>query len=63
MPIFALAFAMLEAVFALSRLYPLSLLLIACVGGTEIVFATLALTLLQTVAPDRLRGRVADERA
>ena len=54
----ALVFGVLEAVFAVSRIYPLSLALIASVGGAEIVFTTLAVTMLQTVAPDHLRGRV-----
>jgi len=54
----ALVFGVLEAVFAVSRIYPLSLALIASVGGTEIIFTTLAVTMLQTVAPDHLRGRV-----
>jgi MFS family permease len=53
-----LVFGVLEAAFALSRIYVLSLALIASVGGAEIAFATLALTMLQTVAPDHLRGRV-----
>jgi MFS family permease len=54
----ALGFALLEAVFALSRFYLLSLVLIALVGGAELLFAMLALTLVQTLAPDDLRGRV-----
>ncbi len=54
----ALTFGVLEAVFAVSRLYPLSLALIASVGGIEITFAMMAMTMLQTVAPDHLRGRV-----
>jgi MFS family permease len=53
-----LVFGVLDAVFAVSRIYPLSLALIASVGGAEIAFATLAITTLQTVAPDHLRGRV-----
>jgi MFS family permease len=53
-----LLFGVLEAAFALARLYPLSLALIACVGGAEMVFAALAMTMLQTIAPDHLRGRV-----
>jgi len=53
-----LAFGGLEAVFAVSHVYPLSLVLIASVGGAEIAFATLAITMLQTSAPDHLRGRV-----
>ncbi len=53
-----LVFAALEAVFALSRLYPLSLALIAGVGFAESAFAAWALTALQTLTPDHLRGRV-----
>ena len=54
----ALVFSVLEAVFAVSRIYLLSLVLIASVGFMETAFAARALTTLQTVAPDRLRGRV-----
>jgi len=54
----ALVFGVLEAAFAVSRVYPLSLALIASVGGAEDAFATLAITLLQTAAPDHLSGRV-----
>jgi MFS family permease len=54
----SLVFAVLEAAFALSRIYFLSLALIASVGAAEIFFATLAITALQTIAPDHLRGRV-----
>jgi MFS family permease len=53
-----LVFGVLEAVFALSRIYPLSLVLIASVGLAETTFAQLSITMLQTVAPDHLRGRV-----
>jgi MFS family permease len=53
-----LVFGMLEVVFAISRIYPLSLVLIAIVGFTEEAFAMQAMTTLQTVAPDHLRGRV-----
>jgi len=53
----ALLFGLLEAVFAVSRLYPLSLLLITSVSFAETAFAAQALTALQTVVPDRLRGR------
>jgi MFS family permease len=53
-----LAFGVLEAVFAVSRLYLLSLLLIASVGFMETAFAAHALTTLQTIAPAHLRGRV-----
>ena len=53
-----LVFGMLEALFAVSRLYFLSLVLIAGVGFMETTFAALAITMLQTVAPNHLRGRV-----
>lgn len=53
-----LIFGILEAVFAASRLYPLSLLLIAGIGFMEITFAAQSLTTLQIVVPDHLRGRV-----
>ncbi len=53
-----LVFAVLEALFAIARIYPLSLLLIASVGFTENAFAARALTTLQTIAPDHLTGRV-----
>ena len=53
-----LAFGTLEAVFAVSRFYLLSLALIASVGFMEEVFATQGLTMLQAIAPDHLRGRV-----
>jgi MFS family permease len=53
-----LAFAVLEIAFAISHLYPLSIALIAGIGCMENTFATQALTMLQTVTPDHLRGRV-----
>lgn len=54
----ALAFAGLEAIFAVSHIYLLSLVLMASMGMTVAVFGALAITTLQTVAPDHLRGRV-----
>ena len=54
----AMAFGILEALFALSHLYLLSLVLIAGVGFAQIAFSALANTTLQTVTPDHLRGRV-----
>src|SRR5205823_10247982 len=51
-------FCVLEAFFAISPWYPLSLLLIASVGFAQIVFSATANTTLQTVTPDYLRGRV-----
>ncbi len=53
-----LAFSVLEVVFATSRIYLLSLVLIASIGFAETAFAALSITTLQTVAPDHLRGRV-----
>lgn len=53
-----LIFCILLAFFALSPIYPLSLVLIATVGAAQIAFSTLSNTTLQTVAPDHLRGRV-----
>jgi MFS family permease len=53
-----LVFGVLEAMFAVSHIYLLSLALIASVGFTEEAFAMQAMTTLQTVAPDHLRGRV-----
>jgi MFS family permease len=53
-----LVFGVLEAVFAVSHIYLLSLALIASVGFTETAFAAQALTTLQMVVPDHLRGRV-----
>lgn len=54
----AIVFCVLEAVFALSQLYVLSLVLIAAVGFAQITFSATANTTLQTVTPDHLRGRV-----
>ncbi|HEX6477679.1 MAG TPA: MFS transporter [Ktedonobacteraceae bacterium] len=54
----AIAFGILEALFAVSHLYLLSLVLIAGVGFAQIAFSALANTTLQTVTPDHLRGRV-----
>ncbi|WP_297157104.1 MFS transporter [Thermogemmatispora sp.] len=53
-----IAFSILEAGFALSPWYPLSLVLIALTGFTQIAFSALANTTLQAVTPDHLRGRV-----
>ncbi len=53
-----LVFGLFEVGFAVCRLYPLSLALIAAVGFAEDAFAAQAVTLLQTLTPDRLRGRV-----
>jgi MFS family permease len=55
---YTLAFGMLEVLFAASRLYLLSLVLIASIGFMENTFATQAITTLQAVTPDYLLGRV-----
>ncbi len=54
----SILFCVLEALFALSHWYELSLLLIAFVGFAQITFTAIANTTLQTVTPDHLRGRV-----
>jgi len=54
----ALAFCILEILFAISHMYVLSLVLIAAVGFSQIAFSATANTTLQTVSPDHLRGRV-----
>jgi len=54
----ATAFCLFEALFAVSQWYLLSLALIAAVGFAQIMFSAISNTTLQTVAPDRLRGRV-----
>jgi MFS family permease len=51
-------FCVLEGLFAISHWYVLSLVLIASVGFAQIAFSATANTTLQTVTPDRLRGRV-----
>jgi MFS family permease len=54
----SIAFCVLEALFAISHWYVLSLVLIASVGFMQIAFAATANTTLQSVTPDHLRGRV-----
>ncbi len=54
----SILFCILEALFALSHWYELSLLLIAFVGFAQITFTAIANTTIQTVTPDHLRGRV-----
>lgn len=53
-----LIFGALEALFAASGIYVLSIVLIASVGFMETDFAAQSMTALQTAAPDHLRGRV-----
>jgi MFS transporter, DHA1 family, staphyloferrin A biosynthesis exporter len=54
--IFALGVCL--ALFALSRSFPISLLLLVVVGGLQMVYLTTNQTLIQTSTPDELRGRV-----
>ena len=53
-----LVFGLLEASFALSHVYLLSVALITSVGFVEIAFAVQVITMIQTVVPDFLLGRV-----
>lgn len=54
----AIVFCVVTALFAVSHIYVLSLVLIAMVGFAMIAFSATANTTVQTVAPDHLRGRV-----
>ena len=58
MLISTIIFCLLLVLFALSRNYPLSLVLIAAVGFSQIAFSAMANTAIQSVTPDHLRGRV-----
>ncbi len=58
MLIATIAFGVCEIAFALSHLFVLSLLLIACVGFAQVSFSTIANTTIQRITPDHLRGRV-----
>jgi len=51
-------FCILEAFFAISHWYLLSLVLIASVGFAQIAFSATSNVTIQTIAPDKLRGRV-----
>ncbi|GIW51930.1 MAG: MFS transporter [Gemmatimonadales bacterium] len=54
----SLSFGVVVGTFALSRSLPLSLVLLALTGFAMIVNTATTNTLLQTLAPDHLRGRV-----
>lgn len=54
----SLAYGILVVLFAAARALPLVLLLLALMGLTLIITAALSNTLLQTIAPDEMRGRV-----
>jgi hypothetical protein len=53
------AFGAATAGFAISRIFGLSLLLLALVGAFDMVSVVIRSTLLQLLTPDALRGRVA----
>ena len=52
------AFGLIVVLFALTRSYPLALGLLALIGFAFLTTTVLSNTLLQTIAPDELRGRV-----
>ena len=54
----SMAFGIIVSAFALSRSLPLSLALVALTGFTMIINTATTNTLLQSVTPDELRGRV-----
>jgi Transmembrane secretion effector len=54
----ALGFSILVMAFGLAHAYPAALVLITAVGGAETLFTELAVTLVQSLAPNHLRGRV-----
>ena len=54
----ALTFTVLLILFAMSRAFPLSLVLAVIIGGANGLFQAVAVALLLSITPDRLRGRV-----
>jgi MFS family permease len=54
----AAAFGVFDVAFALSRSLPVSLVALVMLGFSMITMTALTNTLLQTIAPDELRGRV-----
>ncbi|MBI2935364.1 MAG: MFS transporter, partial [Chloroflexi bacterium] len=54
----AFGFGAFLLLFAFSRSLPLSLVLLLLAGGFGVIYDTMASTLLQTLAPDAMRGRV-----
>ena len=54
----ALTFTVLLIPFAMSRTFPLSLVLAVIIGGANGLFQAVAIALLLSITPDRLRGRV-----
>ena len=54
----ATTFGLLLIAFALSRSYPLSLVILFLMGSSSTLYMVLVMTTLQARVPDRLRGRV-----
>lgn len=54
----SLGFSILVMAFGLAHAYLAALALITAVGGAETLFTDLAVTMVQRLAPDHLRGRV-----
>ena len=54
----ALTFTVLLILFAMSRAFPLSLVLAVIIGGANGLFQAVAVALLLSITPDQLRGRV-----
>jgi MFS family permease len=54
----AIVYGCAFSLFAFSGYFPLSLFLIACVGASDTVWAAARSTIVQSMTPDRLRGRV-----
>jgi len=54
----ALTFTLMLILFAMSRAFPLSLVLAVIIGGANGLFQAVSIALLLSITPDRLRGRV-----
>ena len=54
----ALTFTVMLILFAMSRAFPLSLVLAVIIGGANGLFQAVSIALLLSITPDRLRGRV-----
>ena len=54
----ALTFTVVLILFAMSRAFPLSLVLAVIIGGANGLFQAVSIALLLSITPDRLRGRV-----
>jgi len=54
----ALTFTVMLILFAMSRAFPLSLVLAVIIGGANGLFQAVSIALLLSITPDQLRGRV-----